>query len=583
MSRLGTLDVEGWLWIALPTINLLALHGWKLSSSHNNILLLGPSAWLCWIQCLMHPWLISNGRRQSAGWPTASVSSRPMVNEPSPTKTGNLMAMSLIPSLAHSLALISPSNPPSRWILHSKWTTLSAFAWLWMVNPSMQPVKLHPSFEKNRIFFAMLNIAVTIGFLYDPTGTAGQRSFSIGECLEWIVIHGLLSGQHSFFVKPNILKKTTMNEDNRKKEKRQMNFQMATWGEYQTLVFLMVIGLSEWQSSILFSRDDTRTMESNSPHLFYPLVAQSGILGCFLSVTLAAVLFRRRDRLFLPVLMAMQVVGPLGIVELCLRYQGYHAPASIVPLLLPRSLQWLLDFLLSTEPNSLSWPRFWGVLYWSAILVVLPAPTLWIIRQKNQSVVVTRKWFHLVAVVLFAPTTFYFPQLMALGYAVALCALMIFEILRHTTPVLNEFYRLVHDPTKDILSEGIVVSHICLILGCALPLWLAEAMKSSSILLSQWGILCLGVGDAMGAVIGKSYGRIRWGKNQRTVEGSLAMGVSMLIWGSIIVWFSKLDDWIPLVLATVFATLLEACTIQMDNLVLPLAGAVWLILFHRAK
>lgn len=267
----------------------------------------------------------------------------------------------------------------------------------------------------------------------------------------------------------------------------------------------------------------------------------------------------------------------------------------MVERLLPRCLQWLLEFFLSTEPTSGStWPRYWGVLYWCIALVVLIPPTILIVQRRQSPVVITRKWFHLVAILLFAPTTHFFPQLMALGYAVALCGLVVLETLRRVAPALDDFYRLVQDPTKDS-SEGIILSHICLILGCAMPLWLSEAIEYYSndvtskglLLLSQWGILSLGVGDAMGAVVGKTYGQIRWGKNQRTVEGSLAMWISMMSVGRLlpVVLVGVVDQhqepWVPLLVATTFVTLVEAYTIQMDNLVLPLAGSLWIVLLSH--
>ena len=255
-------------------------------------------------------------------------------------------------------------------------------------------------------------------------------------------------------------------------------------------------------------------------------------------------------------------------------------------------------------------------------------------------VVIHRKWFHLIAIILFGPITWYMPQLMSLGYAIAICLLVIVECcnLRTQFHGLNHFYQSFLDDSKDTIipttvatttstttiktttsrtsedehiKNPIVVSHIFLILGCAAPLWVANccfqvptettriSSQQSSLFglryLQLWGVLCLGVGDAMGACVGKLYGRHRWGKNQRTMEGSLAMLLSIVAAASMLVgsasctnaeerfsFLERLDitqgfSWTALLVSTAYATLLEAFTLQMDNLVLPLAGAALIL------
>jgi len=119
---------------------------------------------------------------------------------------------------------------------------------------------------------------------------------------------------------------------------------------------------------------------------------------------------------------------------------------------------------------------------------------------------------------------------------------------------------------------------MALIAGCAAPLWVAECVqldRHASLFLGLSGVLSLGVGDAMGAVVGTHFGQIAWGQ-RRTVEGSLAMFVSMAI--PCFVLLNRISLWIPVV---VFTTLLEAYTVQIDNLVLPLAGAAVVLLSER--
>lgn len=197
------------------------------------------------------------------------------------------------------------------------------------------------------------------------------------------------------------------------------------------------------------------------------------------------------------------------------------------------------------------------------------------LQNSRLSVVVRRKWFHLLAVVLFGPVTSMMPQLQSLSYAIALCIMAVAEELRRDIPFLQSFYLHFVDPTKD--NPALIVSHVFLILGCAIPLWTAEWIYDDISMhhsLSQWGVLCLGIGDASGAVFGTFFGRHHWGQNRRTIEGSLAMLLSIGI-GAIAL---SPRNYVALAVAATVTTLMEAFTLQMDNLVLPIVGSTMILL-----
>lgn len=219
------------------------------------------------------------------------------------------------------------------------------------------------------------------------------------------------------------------------------------------------------------------------------------------------------------------------------------------------------------------------MIYWLAVFVVAFVPTRLVLATTDLSVVIRRKWFHAVAVVLFSPATQMFPQLMSLSYAIALCVLVVLEDLRRDLPALQSFYLSFIDPTKD--DPELIVSHMFLILGCATPLWISEwasDREAAKLFLSQWGVLCLGIGDAAGAVIGSWYGKRQWGQNRRTIEGSLAMWASVTLAG---IAFAPVDNYLALFAASTIVTLMEAFTLQMDNLVLPIVGSTVILLFQK--
>jgi dolichol kinase len=125
------------------------------------------------------------------------------------------------------------------------------------------------------------------------------------------------------------------------------------------------------------------------------------------------------------------------------------------------------------------------------------------------------------------------------------------------------------------------------------------------------GVLVLGVGDAVAAVVGVFFGRRRWPGGAKTVEGSVAAVISMLLalcalgwlmgwvvgfqegaqlgwrnaweqgWaqGGQAVWAlvggaGAAEEWLRVAVCTVIVCLLEAFTLQIDNLFLPLAFMV---------
>ena len=280
----------------------------------------------------------------------------------------------------------------------------------------------------------------------------------------------------------------------------------------------------------------------------------------------------------------------------------YNLP-TIPSWCIPRSLGWLVGFLVQVETPIMSTalptiPRYGWLLYWAFVLAIaIPlAP-----EPKNTSkklskahvVVLMRKWFHGIAVLLFGPVTMAAPQLLSLSYAIALAILVLLESARTTFPMIAAFHARYLDTSKDSRGgNGLVISHMALIVGCALPLWISEIIMVSQnstlspaiiALLQLWGVLSLGIGDAMGAIVGVLYGRRKWSvQNARTLEGSMAMWTSL--WVSC--WFLVVcvvgarfaEVWWSCLITVTFVTLLEAHTCQIDNLVLPLAGVASLLL-----
>jgi len=341
-----------------------------------------------------------------------------------------------------------------------------------------------------------------------------------------------------------------------------------TFGELRAVVLILIVVGAEFSKTIF---DGENAADYPSPSTLYPLVTLAGSISC---LGIACLCNTSQMLSWWPKL-ALNVVGPLSFVDLSLYTTTNFRSSDIF---MPLSIQWLIGFLMEKE-NDLE--RIWGLVYWGGVLAVLSYPTYTLLSlpsNRKASVVVTRKWFHLIAILLFGPTTWQFPQLMSLSYAIASCILVVLETLRSDAPILQSFYTEFLDDRKDDGGQ-IIVSHIFLIIGCAVSLWVSQILSNQdtlSLLVAEFGVLCIGIGDAMGAVVGKSIGKHKWGKNQRTLEGSLAMWLSMVVAGASIC--SSMRECVALLIATTVTTILEAFTVQLDNLVLPIVGCSIILL-----
>ena len=338
----------------------------------------------------------------------------------------------------------------------------------------------------------------------------------------------------------------------------------------------------------------------------------------------------------------------------------------------PQCLWWLIRFLGQVERSCFlprttdefeiipfsSLPRYYWLVYWVVALAVtlVGVPSLLeplVFPRDNAQqrqygkedslsssstlpltsiITLKRKWFHWVAVLVFGPVTLFAPQLQALGYTIALAILVSVEgvQVRQHMPSMQAFFATFLDPRKNegdnCSGSKVIVSHMGLIAGCAMPLYLAlylleinnlekeEQRKLLCLSLSMVGIVGLGVGDAMAAVSGTLYswwkkgkpsvqrwedftGLSRWGRLNRTWMGSLSMLLSMYVFVRLLdQWFrsfqqegadeenypglGEASSWWPTLL---WMTTVEAYTSQLDNLVLPVVGMTVFLQSHMLQ
>ncbi|KAF2134128.1 hypothetical protein P153DRAFT_372595 [Dothidotthia symphoricarpi CBS 119687] len=157
-----------------------------------------------------------------------------------------------------------------------------------------------------------------------------------------------------------------------------------------------------------------------------------------------------------------------------------------------------------------------------------------------------RKVFHGTMVAMLLPTIYIDPCFVALALALVLAIFLLLDLIRASQlPPLSKPIARFLTPYVDgrDLRGPVVVSHIFLLIGCAIPLWLSLAgtPRTGDPPWAAWdvaardvsmvaGVVCVGMGDAAASLIGRRYGRRKWPwGGGKSLEGSLAFAVAVTI------------------------------------------------------
>lgn len=182
--------------------------------------------------------------------------------------------------------------------------------------------------------------------------------------------------------------------------------------------------------------------------------------------------------------------------------------------------------------------------YWLCILIVGLAIVLRL--SSIYEVDTRRKVFHFMMVGMFLPATYVDPTFAALALSLVLAVFLILDLLRASQlPPLSKPIASFLAPYVDgrDFRGPVVISHIFLLIGCAIPLWLALASlpRTGSGNLVGWevptrevsmvsGVICVGLGDAAASLIGRRYGHRKWlWGGGKSLEGSVAFAVAVFL------------------------------------------------------
>ncbi|KAI0201088.1 hypothetical protein F4808DRAFT_426604 [Astrocystis sublimbata] len=173
-----------------------------------------------------------------------------------------------------------------------------------------------------------------------------------------------------------------------------------------------------------------------------------------------------------------------------------------------------------------------------------------------------RKVFHFMMVAMFAPATYIDPCFVALALSIVLAAFLLLDLLRASQlPPLSKPLALFLAPYVDgrDLRGPVVISHIFLLIGCAIPLWLSlgSLPRAGSGHLQGWdvpsreiamisGVICVGLGDAAASLIGRRYGRHKWfWGGGKSLEGSVAFASAVFLGLMAAHIWLRIGEWAP--------------------------------------
>ncbi|KAL4227283.1 dolichol kinase [Mactra antiquata] len=195
--------------------------------------------------------------------------------------------------------------------------------------------------------------------------------------------------------------------------------------------------------------------------------------------------------------------------------------------------------------------------------------------HRSETFMLLRKYFHLAILCVYVPGLIFAPTLLYIASTVAAAVLILAEAIRYMKiepvgSILNDYLNVFLDEQ----DEGdLILTPIYLILGCSLPLWWnIKIIYTQCTFTIYSGLISVGVGDAMASYIGRKYGKHKWPGSKKSVEGTLAAFIAQLLAVTILQCFGISGAIVTMetVLCILLISLLEAFTLQIDNLIIPI-------------
>lgn len=241
-------------------------------------------------------------------------------------------------------------------------------------------------------------------------------------------------------------------------------------------------------------------------------------------------------------------------------------------------LFYLAEISLRPSPLYLS-------LYWLLVLAA-SVPCISHFSRKLKAVIVLRKTFHLIVLLLFAPPIILRQNLefIAAAGVTVLCAMIVLETVRvgkihpKISASLNKFMSPLLD--KKDSKRTLVTSHMELLVASIAAVWVNQAFPKSPFTWTEssrfllCGLLTVGVGDSAAAIGGLNFGKpIKLPLSDKSLQGLLSFIASVLL----ALHFVSIVD-AAAIIATIASALTEAYVHKFDNIALPFVFAATMLL-----
>jgi len=199
-------------------------------------------------------------------------------------------------------------------------------------------------------------------------------------------------------------------------------------------------------------------------------------------------------------------------------------------------------------------------------------------KQQKEMSTQKRKTFHFVAVAAFVPAMFVnIASLAIVSFGAFWTMLWLSIYSSHQIYPYGGYLRRLSASITDYRDGGkIVLTPVYLLFGLASPIWLDLLRFGHLRLSSSAGLVAIGIGDSVASIIGRKYGRNRWFRDGKSLEGMFANFAAQLACLSAL-RFTDVDattsnslTLAKLIACAFLSALLEAATDQIDNFVLPL-------------
>lgn len=234
---------------------------------------------------------------------------------------------------------------------------------------------------------------------------------------------------------------------------------------------------------------------------------------------------------------------------------------------------WVLEYVLN-RMDVLILLLAWAALVLAALIVVK--------RQKEKATTSVRKVFHLLVVLVAVSGLYVDAQFTCLASQLVLGIFVVLEFIRaFKIRPLSEYLNEAFNVFIDEKDQGfLILTNIYLLIGTFAPFWITTELTNTlttsnggPLVLS--GVLAIGIGDSAASIIGSKLGRLKWpGGTGKTVEGTLASITSQLAFVIAMKWAQfpgfeavEIFEILPQIC---LGSIIEALTLQVDNLVLPL-------------